>query len=588
MPQHSASASVRSSNPTLANRIEARFGLVPNFFRLQPETPEITELLWGFTEAAYLDNPLPSLFKERLFVYLSRFCAVRYCIARHVGFLVGLGRPSADASVYPQSIAEALDLLRRSFPRGKQLHAHLSFCSDRPAPITEIPSDGSQIDQAVFAFAAHVFAQTSDAPACLAAVERLLGPVRLQYFLLLLAFIRAAHYWTSVHPDIEIEDDIKQLLATHEALAEGIRSSSESAVDSVSQSLLDELPALRLKADKAVGLLAAIVDNSDDAIVSKDLDGTITSWNKGAERLFGYTAHQAIGQHIMLIVPSDRRREQAEILDRLGKGDWAQHLETVRVRKDGSTVDVSLTISPVKDPSGRVVGFSKIARDITERKHGEAARREMSARLLHAQDNERRRLARDLHDGVGTYVSGLSLSLGKIRGFLDDADPKQQAAIAECKKMVQAVGEEIRTVSYLLHPPDLEDFGLKLAMDGLVRGFSRRSGIRVSLDIADGLGRFKPDLELALFRVAQEALNNVYRHSESKVAKVRLFRDSGSLVLEIADDGKGFEPDSVESTSTLSVGISGMRERVQDMGGTFTIEPANHRGCVVRAKMSQD
>lgn len=112
-------ASLQGSTESLGKRVEARFGVLPNFFRLAPETPEITEKLWGFAQAAYLDNPLPSVFKERLFVHLSRFCAVRYCIARHVGFLVGLGRPSGDTSVPTQSITDVVKLLRRPFPRGR-------------------------------------------------------------------------------------------------------------------------------------------------------------------------------------------------------------------------------------------------------------------------------------------------------------------------------------------------------------------------------------------------------------------------------------------------------------------------------------
>src|SRR5580700_8345472 len=99
--------------PELEKRVGGRFGILPNFFRLAPETPEITEKLWGFAQAAYLDNPLPSLFKERLFVYLSRFCAVRYCIARHTGFLMGLGRPAGDKLARPESVADIVKLLRR-------------------------------------------------------------------------------------------------------------------------------------------------------------------------------------------------------------------------------------------------------------------------------------------------------------------------------------------------------------------------------------------------------------------------------------------------------------------------------------------
>ena len=127
----------------------------------------------------------------------------------------------------------------------------------------------------------------------------------------------------------------------------------------------------RKQAEQSRSLLAAIVDSSDDAIVSKNLDGIITSWNKSAERIFGYTAEEAIGQHITLIIPSDRHTEESDILARLRRGERVDHFHTVRRRKDGSLLDVSLTISPVRDSSGRVIGASKVARDITEQKRVE-------------------------------------------------------------------------------------------------------------------------------------------------------------------------------------------------------------------------
>ena len=355
------------SKPELNQRIEERIGVLPNFFRLASEAPEIIEKLWGFAQAAYLDNPLPSVFKERLFVHLSRFCAVRYCIARHVGFLVGLGRPAGDPTVRTQSVADVVQLLRRPFPRGPELQSCLSLCAACDAPLAEMPAADTPMEDAVFVLAGHVFLKTSDYLLCLDALSRLLGPARLQYLLLFLAFVRAAHYWTETHPEIAFEEDINKLLATHEALADCILNHPE-ARNSISQSLLDELPALRLKADKAIGLLAAIVESSDDAIVSKTLDGVITSWNASAERLFGYTASEAVGQHISLVIPADRRDEEAVIIERIKRGERIEHFDTVRVRKDQTAFDISLTISPVRDASGKIVGASKIARDITERK----------------------------------------------------------------------------------------------------------------------------------------------------------------------------------------------------------------------------
>src|ERR1700724_2656693 len=200
--------SVSTTTQELQRRVHDRFGVLPNFFRLSPETPEITEKLWGFAQAAYLDNPLPSVFKERLFVLLSRFCAVRYCIARHTGFLVGLGRPAGDEDARIQSAVDVVKLLRWPLPRGPELKSRLSFCSKCPAPLIEMPTADTQMEDGLFSLAGHVFLQTADAPLCLDALERLLGTVRLQHALLFFAFVRAAHYWTRVHPDIQFEEDI--------------------------------------------------------------------------------------------------------------------------------------------------------------------------------------------------------------------------------------------------------------------------------------------------------------------------------------------------------------------------------------------
>src|SRR5579862_8788370 len=135
------------------------------------------------------------------------------------------------------------------------------------------------------------------------------------------------------------------------------------------------------QAEEITGLLAAIVASSDDAIVSKNLDGIITSWNVSAERIFGYTPDEAIGQHITLIIPPERHAEESDILDRLRRGERVDHFHTVRKRKNGGLLDVSLTISPVRNSSGRVVGASKVARDITAQKRAEQALRESEQRF---------------------------------------------------------------------------------------------------------------------------------------------------------------------------------------------------------------
>jgi PAS domain S-box-containing protein len=608
--------SAGSTVPELEKRVKSRFGVLPNFFRATPETPEITGKLWGFAEAAYLDNPLPPLFKERLFVYLSRFCAVRYCIARHAGFLTGLGRPSGDKRARAQSVVEVVGLLQLPFPHGRELEVRLSLCATCPAPLVEMPHADSQVEEAIFALAGHIFLQTSQASDCLDALTRLLGAVRLQYLLLFLAFVRAAHYWTQVHPEIEFEDDIKQLLATHEALASCILKEPGVPPDNVSQALLDELPSLRLKADnadKAIGLLAAIVDSSDDAIVSKNLDGVITSWNAGAERLFGYTAKEAVGQHISLIIPANRRDEETIILERLRRGERIDHFDTVRAHKDGTKLDISLTISPVRNAAGRVVGASKIARDISQRKRAEHALqesearfrlladaldtqvqfrtqelqrqnaeilrqserlRDLSGRLLLIQDEERRHIARELHDSAGQTLAALGMNLALLSQHVQDNPALINTDVVDAQELVQHLSRELRTTSYLLHPPMLDESGLGYALRWYVQGLTERSGLDIDLKIPEDFERLSPEMELVIFRLVQECLTNIHRHSGSRTALIRVGREADKIGVQVQDHGRGMSQErlaEVQSQGT-GVGIRGMRERVRQLHGELTIE----------------
>ena len=198
--------------------VSVRFGLIPNFFMSTPDAPEIVERLWDFAKSAYLDNPIPALFKERLFVFLSRFCQVRYCIVRHCGFLVGYGYASGDDLAARQTIEQALKLLKVPPPWQRQLEPIYERLEGLRTVI-DWPDPESDAEDWIFAMSALLFVEPTKSERARQALRHALGARRLEYLLALLAFIKTAHYWTMVHPGLEIEDDVRELMASHKELA---------------------------------------------------------------------------------------------------------------------------------------------------------------------------------------------------------------------------------------------------------------------------------------------------------------------------------------------------------------------------------
>jgi PAS domain S-box-containing protein len=497
-------------------------------------------------------------------------------------------------------------------------------------------------------------------------------------------------------------------------------------------------------------LRSAIVDSSDDAIISKNIDGIITSWNKGAETVFGYSAAEAIGRHITLIIPPDRHHEEDRILAQIRSGESVDHFETVRMRKDGTLLNVSVTISPIRDASGRVVGASKVGRDVTEQKRIERALREseerfraivettpelvklvkadgtflhmnssglamigatslemvagknvydiiaphdrdryrafnericrgekgnlqfdivtldgtprhmethaaplwmpdgsvvhlaitldvterfraenelrsskerlrtladeleakvrirtqeldernaevvqqsealreLSNRLVRSQDEERRRISRELHDGVGQLLAALSMNFAKLATEKSKLSESARRSLNESTTVIDQALQEVRTMSYLLHPPLLEDMGLESALRWYVEGFAERSKISVDIEMSPNFSQGLPrDTALALFRIVQECLTNVHRHSRSLTAFVGISRSSEEITVEIGDKGIGIATELQEKIAdggSSGVGLRGIRERIRQFAGRFEVH-SNQNGTQIIA-----
>jgi signal transduction histidine kinase len=218
--------------------------------------------------------------------------------------------------------------------------------------------------------------------------------------------------------------------------------------------------------------------------------------------------------------------------------------------------------------------------------------RELTARLLQLQDEERRRFARELHDSVGQTLAALAMNLATAQSDIEKLSDTVRT-LSDSTAMVQDMSKEIRTISHLLHPPLLDEAGLTSALRWYIQGFVERSGIEVDLDLADDFGRLPRELETTVFRVVQECLTNIHRHSESPIAKIRLIRSEKSVQVEIRDEGKGIPQEKrmeMSSSGTVGVGIRGMRERVRQLGGSLEIESSERaRGTtiVVRLPLQQ-
>jgi PAS domain S-box-containing protein len=321
----------------------------------------------------------------------------------------------------------------------------------------------------------------------------------------------------------------------------------------------------------------------DYAIIMLTPDGQVATWNAGAERIKGYRAEEIVGQHFSCFYPdeeirTDKPKEQLNCAIQNGRVED----EGWRVRKDGSRFWADVVITSLWDKTGHLRGFTKIVRDVTERRQAEENLRDLSGRLLHAQDEERRRIARELHDSAGQLVAGLAMNMEPLEREANKIGSDAVSLVKQSADLVKDLSREVRTISHLLHPPLLDEVGLVPALRSYVEGFSERSKIKVEFEIARDFGRLSLDTETAIFRIVQESLTNIHRHSESSVASIRISPHEDYVSVEIQDHGNGISPEK-QSPVNAGVGIRGMRERVRQLGGTFEVRSSGE-GTVVLAR----
>ncbi len=335
----------------------------------------------------------------------------------------------------------------------------------------------------------------------------------------------------------------------------------------------------RKLSEKTVLRLATSVLDSNDAVIICDLDDQIIAWNKGAQKMYGYTEAEALAMSIKRLMPENKLIRARELV-RVS----AAPIEAQRLTRGGRTLDVLLTVTVLRDDNGRPVEVATTERDITEQKRSERELRGLHMRAISAQETERKRLSRELHDGVGQILSGVKFRLESLPGEIA-LDGKAAGKIVKVGGLLSQAISEIRRVSQNLMPSELVDLGLEPALRTLCREFKERAGVPVTLQAGNVPAEIAPGLALALFRIAQEALNNVGKHSKATLASVNLSRKGKEIVLSVKDNGIGFALGGKRQPAGRGIGLGSMRERSELLGGSLELNSKPGSGTMLTVRI---
>ncbi len=390
---------------SIQREVEERMGFCPGLFLVARSSPASLGTLWNQAQLAYLDNPLPSLFKERLFVYLSRYCRVPYCLARHTAFLLGSGTVSGDPDCEPLSLENVLNLLQEPITESTLIQDQLALLSKYSAPLQSWPRPDDELEKALRVCCVPLFSHQTEGSSsctvlreqCQRVLQHLLGPQQFDALILLLAFIQTAHLWTESHIDLALEDDVQQLMTEQPELANCITSMAnrlEEALDEQGGGIFRKNEIQLRRAEDALrrseAQFRAILETAADGIITINQSGMIQSMNQAAEKLFGYSSSEVIGKNVNLLMPEPYRSEHDGYLSNYLRSGERKIIgigrEVEGCRKTGERFPMDLAVSEVELEGGERL-FTGVVRDLTERKEAEA-RETTLGRILEESLNE--------------------------------------------------------------------------------------------------------------------------------------------------------------------------------------------------------
>jgi two-component system, NarL family, sensor kinase len=318
---------------------------------------------------------------------------------------------------------------------------------------------------------------------------------------------------------------------------------------------------------------SALVERMQQGAAMLDALGCIVYCNLSFAKLLGMPRQTVIGRLLQdFLAPADQASCQKLLHEtQIGSSEGEMRLRL----GDGSLIPANFSFSILsRDKSAAGV----LITDMTVQKQ----QAEFASRLQNMQDEERKRIARELHDSVGQLLAAISMNIGIVQSQAHQLDSKVARAVSDNAVLVEQVSSEIRTISHLLHPPLLDLAGLASALRWYVDGFSERSKIRVDLEIPPDFGRLTSEMEIAIFRIVQECLTNIHRHSGSAAAEIRLRKEGNELMVQVRDNGKGIPEEKQRELTASGLGFGGMRERLRQLGGTLEIQ-SDGAGTLVSA-----
>jgi two-component system NarL family sensor kinase len=335
-----------------------------------------------------------------------------------------------------------------------------------------------------------------------------------------------------------------------------------------------------------------LVESINDGAATLDADGTVLYSNKRFAEILHVSSQNFVGTLLQSHF-SPSGRQNLEQLIHKALTDSSDGEITLDVAGERPRL-IRFSFSPVRNSENQ--NICVVATELTELmeasealRSNEESLRQLSARLLQLQDEERRRIARDLHDTTGQKLAIQSILLARLDKASKGLDEESRKLLAECKTLNAQLVDEVRTVSYLLHPPLLDELGLASAVEWYAEGFARRTGIATDVKISPKFLRLPPDIEVTFFRIVQESLTNVHRYSGSPTAYVRLTATADQVIVEVGDHGKGIESEKLNArngtVAPLGVGIQGMTERMRQLSGTLEIKSKPKSGTVVIATL---